>query len=70
MSAISVLGHTFTAYGSEEMLCRACGFVIWPCDTEEEVVEALRTADGLDYSKQSCPGKHHGWDYKALKKAS
>ena len=48
---ISVGPHRFTRYlfsneYAEEMLCRKCGFVIWPCWTEEEAVKAIKILYG------------------------
>lgn len=66
--SIQCKGHNFVNHKSEEMICWDCGFVIWKCNNESEVLTALQTVDGLDFSKQDCPGKWHGWDYKKLMK--
>ena len=52
--------HYFTSYGAEEMLCRRCGYVIWPCKTEEAVKSAIRQIECIDDNHELwCGGKHH-----------
>lgn len=48
-------GHHFKNFKSEEMICWACGFVIWRCASEAEAEKALAALDG-----GACPGEWHG----------
>lgn len=49
---IDALGHSFRPYGGEEMICRRCDFVIWPCQTPEEVEAAILSING---AAKPCP---------------
>lgn len=39
---IEALGHVFRIFGSCEMICSACGYVIWTVETPEAAVAAIR----------------------------
>jgi hypothetical protein len=49
---IEALGHSFRPYGGEEMICRRCDFVVWPCETPEQAVAAILSING---SAKPCP---------------
>jgi hypothetical protein len=53
---MKVRGHIFTSWGSEEMLCRACGFVTGNPITPECVVVMLEDYLG---EKSYCGKAHH-----------
>jgi hypothetical protein len=54
--AVKAYDHTFTAYGAEEMICRACGYVIWSCLTTEKAEDAIRKISG---QRVYCGGAWH-----------
>jgi hypothetical protein len=39
---VQALGHAFQPFGSCEMICPTCGYVIWPVETPEAAIEAIR----------------------------
>ena len=49
-SVVAVDGHIFTPYGNEEMLCRTCGYVIWPVESVLDARKAMATIDGTPYA--------------------
>lgn len=57
-----VNGHKFCNFKSEEMICWQCGYVIWRCQTNDEIEDAiLQLADNPVFLNE-CPGTWHGWD--------
>lgn len=61
---IEALGHKFTCYGAEEMLCRACGYVIWTVDSTEAATQAILMISSDDpRGVPHCGGGHHNFIY-------
>jgi macrodomain Ter protein organizer (MatP/YcbG family) len=45
---LTVLGHRFKRYlfsneYAAEMKCVDCGYIIWPCYSQKEVIDAMKT---------------------------
>lgn len=55
--------HRFRQHGSEEMICMACGFVIWSCTDEAGVARALEIL-GEEIVDMTCPKVWHGFTHK------
>jgi hypothetical protein len=60
---VQAFGHTFTKHKSEEMICWACGYVIWLVDTGTEAEEAVREIEGGD--EIHCGGAWHVTERRA-----
>lgn len=60
--AFSVQNHNFVNHKSEEMICWDCGYVIWRCKTDEEVLNTMKDLEGYAWK---CPKKWHGKKLKA-----
>jgi hypothetical protein len=52
---MKALGHHFRPYGSEEMICRQCDYVIWAVSTEAEAKAAVTLVAGHPLK---CPHPH------------
>ncbi len=54
--------HRFRNYGSCEMICMQCGYVIWTCESAADVEEALNdlAADSENDKYLTCPESWHG----------
>lgn len=52
-----VHGHRWINFKSSEMLCPNCGYVLWRCTTEEEIVKAMTILGGGVWN---CPKIWHG----------
>lgn len=53
----AALGHRFSPFKSEEMICWTCGYVIWRVDSDTDAAEAIKLIERGE--EAHCGGAWH-----------